>query len=149
MLLIASPWFTVLLTVQAIISFSARQQPACGLLFPVANGEPQAQRGGSGESCGSPPQRACALTLPSLSLLRTPVLRQGARRARPLLWHFWSITSALEAYKSTCVRHSHVQINFKFTRNNYHLQITACTQGAWGGGREEKDKEGREVGTPG
>lgn len=34
MLLIASPRFTVLLTVQASISFSARQQPACRLLFP-------------------------------------------------------------------------------------------------------------------
>lgn len=42
----------------------------------------------------------------------------------PLPWHFWSVTSAQEAYKSTCVRLSPVQSHFQFTRNNYHPQIS-------------------------
>lgn len=65
----------------------------------------------------------------------------------PLLWHFWSVTSAQEAYKSTCVRHSPVKNNFQFTRNNYHPQKIACTQaGEEGVEREERKESGREGG---
>lgn len=68
--------------------------------------------------------------------------------AGPLLWHFWSVTNAQEAHKSTCVRHSPVQNNLQFTRNNYHPQIIASTQVGeeLGRGREERGEKGREGG---
>lgn len=86
-----------------------------------------------------------ALALPAVSVPsapRSPALSPTVREpggAGPLLWHFWSVTSAQEAYKSTCVRHGPGQNNFQFTRNNWQPQTTALTQAGdegLGGGRE-------------
>lgn len=132
---------------------SAPRQPTCGLLFPCyqrghRRWEPWRRRRQRlpAARCPRPcpPARLAARTAPP------PCLLQSVSPAAPgpLLWHFWSVTSAQEAYKSTCVRHSPVQNNFQFTRNNYHPQIIACTQAGeegLGGGRDERGQEGREA----
>lgn len=108
-------------------------------------------------ACRAVPSPALALPATSRPAARTtlpPRLLSSVSPAAPgpLLWRLWSVTSAQEAYKSTCVRHSTVQNNFQFTRNNYHPQIIACTQAGeegWEGeGRQEARKGGR-AGAPG
>lgn len=86
--LIASPRFTVLQSVQAIISFLPDNSLRAGYYSQVANGEPEAQRGGDSEGSGAGAPH-CAVPLPCpLSQCRTRLLprliscRQGARRCR-------------------------------------------------------------------
>lgn len=104
--------------------------------------------------CGSVPPALPAISVPTAHTTPPPHLLPSVSPAapRPLLWHLWSVTSAQEAYKSTCVRHSPVQNNFQFTRNNYHPQIIACTQageeGLVGEGRKEA-RRGGQAGSPG
>lgn len=116
------------------------RQPRCGFLPP---GDQWENRGSEGA--------LPTISVPAARTTPPPHLPPSVPGgAGPLLWHLWSVTSAQEAYKSTCVRRSPVQNNFQFTRNNYHPQIIACTQageeGSEGEGRQEAREGGRERG---
>lgn len=151
--LLGSPRLMAFRTVPAIVSCLPDRGLRAGYSSRAADGEAEARRRGGGKGRGSPPRGALALPAASVpsepcSLALSPAVRESGG-AKPLLWHFCSVTSAQEADKSTRRRHSPVQNNFQFTRNNCQPQTTALSRratraGARGeGGRRAHRAAGR------
>lgn len=96
--LTGSPRLTAFQTVPAMVSCLPDRALRAGYASRVAHGEREARRrgGGRGTGRGSPPRGALALpavSVPSApcSLALSPAVR-GSGGAKPLLWHFWSVT---------------------------------------------------------